>query len=201
MKLENKIEIFKIPDFVTCKICMNEYEKINNSHLKKHGLTPKLYLIKYPGSILTCASTLRKQGEKRRIYLKNHPEIKPPKSRLKEFSKNKEFIEKKILHSTLVVNLPYRKKQSSKQCIERWNDSIFREKRKKEQSKLAIVMWKNKELREKMQKAFLERRKKRIAEYMPRIQRLLKQGYSIEKIAEKIGYSYQTIYNWLNVIG
>ena len=176
IKIENKIEVFNIPEeIITCKICGGTYRKITNSHLKKHGLSQKLYLKKYPTAILTCASTLRKQSKIKKEWIKNHPEWKPPPSQLKKFRQNKEVVKKDIAHITLVHNLPYMKKRFSINAIKNKNNIISAG---KESSR------KHREYKNR---------------FLPIVFNLRKNGFTLREIANIVGVSSSTIDNWVKL--
>jgi len=114
MKLENRIEIFYIPNRVTCELCGGRFRSITESHLQKHELHLKEYRKMFPNSHVFCAESRKKLSKKTSEWLKKHPGH-VPESHLKELRKNKDFMDKSQFYNALVQRLSYRKKEVSKQ--------------------------------------------------------------------------------------
>ena len=78
--LDSKIseEIVK----VKCEICGKEFQKITNSHLKKHDITINEYIEQFPGAFLITESCRKKfSGENNGMYGKHQTEESKQKSR------------------------------------------------------------------------------------------------------------------------
>lgn len=175
MKLENRIEIYNIPDRVICQICKNRFKSITESHLARHNLNMKEYKKMFPGVAVFCADSRRKLSSKTRRWIKKHPEHIPP-SRLKEYRKDKTFMKKSQQNNALVQNLPYMKKRFSKQTKMKWNTPGYKK----------VV-----------QKRRSQECEERIKKYMPLIIKLRQKGYYYRHIGNLIGFSKSTISNWV----
>lgn len=129
MKVEYKIKLFDIPEFVTCQICNREFKRISFSHIKKHGLSMKAYRLKFPNAFLECCSTRLKRSEiKKEYYEKHNHNITFGKDFHKKYSKlliNKNIREKANLHNSLIQNLPEVKEKRSKIAKEKWNNPDY----------------------------------------------------------------------------
>lgn len=191
IKIENKIEIFKIPDRVTCMECMKTYKQITEWHVKKHGLNMKMYRRKYPDAHITCSSTLLNISNEHKKYLKNHPEIiddfrtkiaQDPEMRKKgsDAAKRPEIKQKQKKRMKLSRNLPYQKRRQREINKERWKNPEYRE-------RISHVM----------QKKCDKKRKKRKKDMLPEIKRLYDSGLSSYEIAIKIGIHRSSIWRWL----
>lgn len=146
MKVENRIEIYHIPDRVICQICGNWFRSITETHLSRHGLNLKEYRKMFPKAHVFCAESRKKVSKSNKDFMKKHPELKPPKSRLKELRKNQDFMEKCNYHNALVQGLPYRKEVLAEQFFER-KDKLFSKEALEKRSKTLKKLWKEPEFR------------------------------------------------------
>lgn len=215
MKIENKIEVFNIPDMVTCKICMGTYKIINDAHLKKHGMATKQYLKKYPNAIITGSLTRLKQSKQRKQYLKNHPEILVRANDWSKKMKDKQTIESRKREKKMgkiVLNLPRYRRQNADRVKNRWKNikGTFEEellnkkisdgvkKYLKNNPEEIMKRCKNMENGRNIRNRKLIKKKK---EKMPLIIKLFEQGNSLSEIGRKVGVSNSTIESWLEEKG
>ena len=163
MKVENRIEIFNIPEYVTCKECMGTYKSITPTHLKKHDMNMKAYRNKYPNAILFCAKSRRKCSDKIKNYWKEYPERIPkrPKGKIKEYLENAEIKEKMLKHNKAVQRLSYARKIQSEHFKEIWKNPNIRKKMLKGKGERSKKQWKNEEYRKKMIDAVSKPRSKK----------------------------------------
>ncbi len=183
MKLENKIEIFNIPELITCKICMGKYRQITNTHLKRHNLKMKDYKRKYPNAILVGSKTRKKLSEIQENAWKNNDKRIVTPSHLKEYLKNKNIKAKCDFYNALVQGLPYRKKQQSDNMKKICKNPKF------------------KKIQELGRNQVIKNRYKVYEDNIDLVIELYKKGYGSKKISKKIGVSFTTILNWLKKSG
>lgn len=176
MYIENKIELFKIPNFVNCAICNKSLRIISNTHLKKHNINYKKYKESFPDKPTYCSNTLRKQSKARVIFYKKNPAKSIPNfyNDMKKFENRNKYttLNKKVQNlehvknnkkkaaKNLWKNKEYITKQKNKNISEETKKKISinsskymaDEQHRKEVSILFKKLWKDNDFKEKMSK-------------------------------------------------
>jgi len=151
MKVENRIEMLNIPEYIRCEICDRHFKTISPSHLKKHGISMIIYRERYPEALLMCKTSRLKLSKTKKKWRKEHP-VEFTNYSMKEMrkkAKGKKTVNKKLKNAKIILNLPTHKKRYSQQAKELWKNPEFRNMMTNFISQRDKELWSNPEWKKK----------------------------------------------------